>query len=419
MRTEWEKSIRFWLMPPLHSLEMGQSIKLTDEQRRHIQPTPHQHQRLRGVAGSGKTLVIAHRAAQLAAQGRRVLIVGFNITLSNYIHDFVSNSPYNFNWGLIEIIHFHGFCYRFLAENDQHRPYIEDFAENIAAVVALANKLLEENRNCKHREYDAILIDEGQDFEREWYLLLTKLLTANDEVLFVADERQNIYQRDMAWIDNMSGTKFRGRWRELKSSYRLSFALGELANQFASAFLLDEGVPVEKDAELMLPGFDYYLHWFNLSLDQQHAWVTIIEKLYDYWTKDHSVHPADIVILVPTHKRGWELVNYFKYERQIEVNHVFKEEGDGVNANKHKRSFWMGDSRLKICTIHSFKGWEVKNVILLIPSIEDRYDENASLDRMLYTAITRSRQHLIILNQQERYWQYGELWPNEWKNSDD
>ena len=42
--------------------------------------------RIRGPAGSGKSLVIAHRAVKLASEGRQVLVICFNITLLNLLH---------------------------------------------------------------------------------------------------------------------------------------------------------------------------------------------------------------------------------------------------------------------------------------------------------------------------------------------
>jgi hypothetical protein len=48
------------------------------------------------------------------------------------------------------------------------------------------------------------------------------------------------------------------------------------------------------------------------------------------------------------------------------VNHVFEDDYD-KKIHRHKKAFWMGDSRLKMSTIHSFKGWEVPNVIVVIP----------------------------------------------------
>ena len=67
----------------------------------------------------------------------------------------------------------------------------------------------------------------------------------------------------------------------------------------------------------------------------------------------------------------------------------------------------MGDSRLKISTIHSFKGWELKNIVILIP---DDGTSSEALDELTYTSITRSMSSLTIINQNSRYLEFGSTW---------
>ncbi len=59
MRDDWADKIRFFLNPPFHTIEQGTPLKLSPEQRRHAEPDPGKHQRLRGVAGSGLTISVA------------------------------------------------------------------------------------------------------------------------------------------------------------------------------------------------------------------------------------------------------------------------------------------------------------------------------------------------------------------------
>ena len=54
----------------------------------------------------------------------------------------------------------------------------------------------------------------------------------------------------------------------------------------------------------------------------------------------------------------------------------------------------MGDSRLKVCTIHSFKGWELKNLIVLITDKAQSVDQ---LDKLVYTSLQEHYQALRFL----------------------
>ena len=113
---DWVSKVRFWLNPPFHELESGEPITLTSRQK-DILDTNNRHIRVKGVAGSGKTLVLAQKAANLAQSGKKVLVVSFNITLWHYIRDCISRARYGFSWASIEFTHLHGFCKNYLREN--------------------------------------------------------------------------------------------------------------------------------------------------------------------------------------------------------------------------------------------------------------------------------------------------------------
>ena len=113
---------------------------------------------------------------------------------------------------------------------------------------------------------------------------------------------------------------------------------------------------------------------------------------------------------MPSHKLGKIAVDLFR-EKKVEVNHVFEEDTE-ASYHPHKKAFWMGDGRLKMSTIHSFKGWELLNIVLFIPAKAP--ETNKRLDALVYTALTRTRENLIILNANKRYNNLGEKFPKKW-----
>ena len=77
--------------------------------------------------------------------------------------------------------------------------------------------------------YDAIFVDEGQDFRVEWWKALMKALVEGGEMLLCSDTAQNIYGISQAWTDNPTlGTRL-AKPTELKVSYRMPGALCALA----------------------------------------------------------------------------------------------------------------------------------------------------------------------------------------------
>ncbi len=389
------KIIRTWLSPPYHSKEQSSDIKLTDKQENHAKPN-RGHHRIRGVIGSGKTLVLAFRAANLAEQGCRILIVTYNKTLWHYIRDMVQRTPFNFDPKLIIYKNFHGFCSDFLNEMGHPKPYDakdkDYYFRNIVPFVKDTLEMSIQRENIEDLKFDAILIDEGQDFEFEWYEILCRFLKERNELVLMCDKAQNIYGKELSWIyTGMKG--FSGRWGELNQSLRLPSIVVREANRFAKMYLLDIDMYAESNQTQL---FEPELRWISCNTTEDA--LNQAEAAFDYLVKEKEQHPTDIVMLFPEIRLGEEMVRRFR-KRNIEVNDVF--------GDNHKKSFWMGDSRTKMSTIHSFKGWELKNIILII---NDR-KKSKKLSSLIYTAIGRTQENLIVINTSTEYNNYGKSWP--------
>ena len=129
------------------------------------------HRLLRGVAGSGKTIVLICRARYLRDQHPdwRVLVVCFNRVLADSLQAAIGDDH-------VEVSTFHAWCTRKLkaAGMDVPRPpgrgtqWDRYWVETLPQVLSQAY----ETARVPTAEYQAILIDEGQDFADDWYRLL-------------------------------------------------------------------------------------------------------------------------------------------------------------------------------------------------------------------------------------------------------
>ncbi len=407
---DWNKEILFWLNPPFHSLEQTIKLNLNKHQHKFAEPAIGHH-RIRGVAGSGKTQILAYRAGKLAASDSnyRILILSFNITLWHCIRDMVQRSPFEFSWKQFTFNHFHGFCKDILNEFGEKWPTDDNNELEKVFREIVPNKVLDVIRNKNYQKYDAIFIDEGQDYYIEWYQMLCHFLTNREELIVVCDKKQNIYGRNMDWLDKRKkGVDKFGNWIELKTIVRLPEGVAEISKNFSENFNLNQDVRVQKIQQSDL--FNQYIEhtvWENIL---EPDWLDKIDSAYEL-IKEYATHNhiSDTVILLPYNDYGIKCVQHFE-KKKIKVNHVFENEESVYK--KHKRSFWMGDSRLKISTIHSFKGWEVSNVIMFIPS--EFKGSKEMFDQQVYVAITRTKQNLIVLNANQRYREFGETLPNKW-----
>ena len=235
------------LSPPLHLRSQGMSYNYSDKQKDIIYgewKNGHREvrleQRIKGVFGSGKTTVLAARAVQAYKRALkrnnnpRVLILTFNITLKNFIHDKMNRVDEEFPFENFIIINYHQFINAELnnlnievkipegLKTEELSDYLErNYYGNI--------KLFEENKE-KIVKYDAVLIDEIQDYHRPWMDIVKKYFREpeGDYVLF-GDVKQNIYGQTTQNKD--VETNVRGV-NELKYCYRSDFKVRDLAQSF-------------------------------------------------------------------------------------------------------------------------------------------------------------------------------------------
>jgi hypothetical protein len=98
-----------------------------------------------------------------------------------------------------------------------------------------------------------------------------------------------------------------------------------------------------------------------------------------------GVNPSQIAVLVDRHKIGLAVERRFQ-RLQMEVCSVCVPNPE--TDRSRKRGFWRLDSRLKISTVHSFKGWEADVVVLLLPS---------GAPGLLHVALTRTKAVIDVI----------------------
>ena len=165
--------IRYWLVEPDFASTQRQPIELDVNQRGLVTSrTQSGYRRIRGAAGSGKSLVLAARAAELLNHGKEILVVTFNITLLHYLMDIAvrwprerGNTRSDITW-----LNFHAWCKRVCEEAGCTEQYDNLWKEgaNPSHVLenvlpALVNSILEGQEGNEVSKFDAVLVDEGQD----------------------------------------------------------------------------------------------------------------------------------------------------------------------------------------------------------------------------------------------------------------
>ena len=255
MSEDTANDLRGWLKEPAFSQEQREPLEL-DESQNDIATnrTETGYRRVKGPAGSGKSLALAARAAELASEDKQVLVCTFNITLMSYLRDLVARHTRYLATRhamrrrvirqRIEYRNFHNWCKRICInagyEHDYNQLWTNNQNEEALKhrMAALVSRIYDDpSANADLPVYDAILVNEGQDYELPWWQTLRKAVVSNGEMLLVADKTQNIYGTAQAWTEEaMTGAGFSGRWMELKTSYRLPLKIIPILQRFADQF---------------------------------------------------------------------------------------------------------------------------------------------------------------------------------------
>lgn len=398
---EYNHLLRF-LMPSEISKERLNLVYTTQQKR--LMKSQAKKQKIKGVAGSGKSLLLAARAvdALTRTQGE-ILILTFNITLVNYLHDRISDVRGLYKRRDFEIASYHAFI---SAEcNNLGIDLNTDYDEHSQELSYFDNVELFESVKHLIKRYDAIFIDEIQDFKYEWQRIIeTYFLKPGGELVLFGDEKQNLYGRELE--NQQIKTIIPGAWNKLTQSHRLSFTTTELAESYQQYFFKDR----------------YEIEPFQLEFDvdseeakMQYVYATnavsIVPYLLDY-IEDHAMNVDDVVFIgnqkksmraieSALHKQNHQTLPMFIGEEEYDYLEKTSTSLQQVRAKERelerplKVGFWMQSGHLKLSTIHSFKGWEASHVFLIL---EPGVDAQESIDELIYTGLTRCKQNLFIIN---------------------
>jgi superfamily I DNA/RNA helicase len=341
------------------------------------------HRLLRGVAGSGKTLVLACRAKYLAQRypDWKILVLCYNISLASFIRQIIDEIDIKTRCE-IEVDNFHHWCYKTWGLLDE----------------AMLDELLLhiENGDAECPKYDAILIDEGQDFEPSWLRLIYHALNPDTHsLLLVEDRAQQIYHRKT--LSQELGISFQGRSKILTINYRNTEEIITFAWDFYQHFSQGSRTSSKDDLVEIIPPKSANRHGplpvikkFKDFNQEARFICNEIQRLHD----EEELEYEDIAILYRVKKYDIDYIEVLKkaLDKQ-KIPYYWLAE-----SNASKRQFKRREQGVKLTTVESSKGLEFKAVFICnvenfpFPLAEDIQREVS----LLYIAITRAVDRLYL-----------------------
>ncbi|HET6432748.1 3'-5' exonuclease [Dyella sp.] len=387
---------QFGLFPvadaPAKAIEIPELVKVMDAQQEQLaRSLGDGHRLIHGVAGSGKTMILGFRALQLARiMAKPILVLCYNKTLASRLDQLVGER------GLadkVSVRNFHAWCRQMLVTYHVDLPekgskdFFEQMVERVMAGV--------ERGQIPRFQYGAVLVDEGHDFEPDWYKLIVQMVDpSTNSLLVLYDDAQNIYgktdRRKFTWKE--LGVQAQGRTTILKLNYRNTLEILSVARGFASDLLIesagdDDGVPLIAPESAGRRGAVPEL----IRTDTAAAQLTVLIRCI----RDEVANGRRLSDIAVIFRNQWE---------GEKLHEALKREGiaSRLAEGDAKRTLFVVEDAVKLVTMHSSKGLEFPFVIIpglgSLPKPGKNETEEA---RLLYVAMTRATERLVLIHHED------------------
>jgi len=296
-----------------------------------------------GPAGSGKTILALWRLKALVDQGQSAVYVCYNKALAESLC--LNNPEYaDFIWNVDKL--FFEKCpenRNMVGQAGFYRDILPSFVMDKADVLD---------------KYDAIIVDEGQDFSEEQLIALLELRSEDGQWAFFADWKQDLYSAG-------SGTPIGAEVVfHLHYNCRNTVKINDASNSCVG-FRIESmpGMPIGVPPVVMNAGNQSKLAW----------------ELAKQWSGEGSV-----VILSP-----------YKYENSSMKGQT---NGHGLSLSNNIKDLGKKDT-VFFSTIKSFKGLEAASVIVVDVSMPGEKVAFSLED--LYVACTRATARLALISSKQ------------------
>ena len=362
-------------------------VKLLDQdQEKFARELGQGHRLIFGVAGSGKTILLIARARILARRhpNWKILILCYNKLLKKLIFNMLNPQDYDAD---ITISTFHGWARNYILNGDDEFSALyhqankqakkedkkDDFFQEF--VPKLLNQIIKFQGEDQLR-YDAILIDEAQDFEKVWFESIMQVLNPNtNSLLITCDGLQGIYARKrFAW--SHVGIQARGRVKRFDKSYRIPIEIGIIAQKVLPKNITD-----------LIGQFDEFISTKQFIGNHGTVEIFVSDTREDEYERL-------VEKIVRSLKSPQEILVLFKLNmKKINYKHPFFDSLKIHNIEwKDLQDYNYESPGLVIGTLYGTKGLESDTII--IPELDTYF---SSQDRqLLYVGMTRSRKKLVL-----------------------
>lgn len=303
-----------------------------------------------GCAGSGKTMLAIEKAMQLHELGLNVLLTCFNISLANHLRNKLSGKE-------ITILNFHDLAKEIIGQTGFRVRSSKNEGEYYDTI--LPEALLEAAEETGPI-FDAIIVDEGQDFQENYWIALSGLLKSEGYLYIFFDDNQNLYGGAQNFMGLITEQPFslNQNCRNTKSIHNAVIKFHNNPNS-----IVCKG-PDGRPPEL-------------ISYETEDEFLRLVQSLINKLVNEEHVRASDIAIITPR-------------SQEKSILKSGKRLGNFILTTETPKY----PNEILATSIHKFKGLERR--VIILGEIDNRFNYHA--DMVMYVGCSRARTQLYILH---------------------
>jgi hypothetical protein len=317
----------------------------------------HRRAAIVGGAGTGKTMLAMEKAGQLADGGYRVLFLCFNKHLAEWVgknlkHDNIMVATFH---GLV------GHARNWTKLYDASKMGWEEFTQKAPDLLLDAASIMRSADSGLHDKFfDAIIVDEAQDFEDTWWYPVPDMLKDPQNGVFYVffDNNQRLYSQ-------ISNIPIEGEPFYLDENCRNTQHIHASLTPYTRDETLcigPEGRPVEV-----------------IAAADKSAAHRELQRLLHRLVNEDGIRSEDILLLTPASEKR----SQWKNDEQL---------GNFILTWNMETEMELA---IRVCTIYRYKGLE--SAVIILTELDQRREEISN--QLIYVGLSRARHHVVVIGE--------------------
>lgn len=303
-----------------------------------------------GGAGTGKTVLAMEEARRCAKRGARTLFVCYNRGLAAEIRRRLKDAP------RVAVMTFHELCAEMTCRAGISRPH--GASPTLLFEEIWPELLMQAFERLPDERYDAIIVDEGQDFLPVWWTAVDSGLNRAGLFRIFYDNNQRVYESAIRLPEDVDLVPIR-----LTLNLRNTRRIHELVRQHYTGHEIDAGGP---------EGVDVCWIRVNTADDLGQAVSQCVARLHSL----ENVPPGDMAVLVASEKAAQRIAP-----------------DNWLGTFRTTRCDEHSEDRIVVDSIRRFKGLE-RPVVIVAATADTVIDKE-----LPYVALSRARTHLVVVGE--------------------